>query len=624
MIKNLSKAQRHMLLRIIIGATVFASYYVAKLSVGINNTAAFLILTLAYVVLGYDVVYSAIKNICRGKLLDEQFLMCIATLGAYALGDFSEAAAVMLFYQTGEFFQGYAVGKSRRSIKELMNICPEYANLELDGTLKRVDPYEVEIGDVVVVKPGEKIPLDGVVTEGSSFLDTSSLTGESVRDEVGVGATVFSGSINLKGVLRIKVTKDFDNSTVSRILELVENSAFNKSKSEDFITRFARVYTPIVVVCALIVAIVPSLIFGSFALWLKRALIFLVISCPCALVISVPLSFFASIGCASKLGILIKGSNWLEALGRAQTVVFDKTGTLTKGNFAITAICPCSGVDSDQLLKIASVCEFYSDHPIAEVIKERSPVLSGEGISGFEVIAGCGVKAEYDGKTLRCGNSGFVSQFVASNIPESSGATVVHVSCDNSYLGYIEISDEIKPESARTVAALKRMGIKTAIFTGDSRQTGELVAKKTGCDMLRSELLPQDKTSALAELIGKKAKNKSVVFVGDGINDAPVLSLADFGIAMGSLGSDAAIEAADIVIMDDNLAKIPLAFSICKKTDSIVKQNVIFSISVKVGVMALAAFGFANMWAAVFADVGVAFIAILNAFRAFRHPQIKM
>lgn len=612
---SLSKGQKHLLWRIIASAVVFALYYIIDaISGGLGVPLSFVIVTVSYVTSGYDVIYSAVRNIIRGKLLDEKFLMLIATVGAYALGDFGEAAAVMLFYQTGEFFQSYAVGKSRRSIKELMDICPEYASVERGGELCVVMPDEVEVGEIIVVKPGEKIPLDGIVTSGTSWLDTSSLTGESLRREAKEGSEVYSGSINLSGVIKVKVTKDFDNSTVSRILELVENSAFNKSKSEAFITRFAKVYTPFVVICALLVAFVPPLIVGSFPAWLRRALIFLVISCPCALVISVPLSFFASIGCASKHGILIKGSNWLEALGRAETIVFDKTGTLTKGNFVITRICPSDSSDDDRLMSAAAHCEYYSDHPIAEVIKSAYPHINAGDIEGFEAISGCGVLACVQGKTIRCGKASHISQYCDA-VVSSNG---VHVCEDGEYLGCIEIDDEIKSESASLIATLHQKGINTVMLTGDSHQAADWVAKELGLGSVHAELMPQDKTAVLSTLIAERSSKNAVVFVGDGINDAPALSLADVGIAMGSLGSDAAIEAADIVIMDDDISKINTALSICRKTNSIVRQNIAFSLGVKLLVMVLGTLGFANMWAAVFADVGVAFIAILNSFRAFK------
>lgn len=612
---SLSKGQKHLLWRIIASAVVFALFYIIDaISGGLGVPLSFAIVTVSYVTSGYDVIYSAVRNIIRGKLLDEKFLMLIATVGAYALGDFGEAAAVMLFYQTGEFFQSYAVGKSRRSIKELMDICPEYAGVERAGELCVVMPDEVEVGEIIVVKPGEKIPLDGIVTSGTSWLDTSSLTGESLRREAKEGSEVYSGSINLSGVIKVRVTKDFDNSTVSRILELVENSAFNKSKSEAFITRFARVYTPFVVICALLVAFVPPLFVGSFPAWLRRALIFLVISCPCALVISVPLSFFASIGCASKHGILIKGSNWLEALGRAKTIVFDKTGTLTKGNFVITRICPSDSSDDDRLMSAAAHCEYYSDHPIAEVIKNAYPHINAGDIESFEAISGCGVLAKVAGKAIRCGKASYISQYCDAAVLSNG----VHVCEDGEYLGCIEIADEIKSESASLVATLHQKGINTVMLTGDSRQAADWVAKELGLGSVHAELMPQDKTAVLSTLIAERSSKNSVVFVGDGINDAPALSLADVGIAMGSLGSDAAIEAADIVIMDDDISKINTSLSLCSKTNSIVRQNIAFSLGVKLLVMVLGTLGFANMWAAVFADVGVAFIAILNSFRAFK------
>lgn len=616
---NLSRSQKINLLRIAVSLILLALYFTLNSLYELNLWQTLLILTAAYIISGCDVLYEALRNIFRGKLLDENFLMSIATVGAYALGDYSEAVAVMVFYQVGELFQSYAVGKSRRSIADLMDICPEYANVYCDGALKSVDPNEVNVGDIIAVKPGEKIPLDGIVQKGTSRLDTSSITGESVSSYISEGDTVYSGSINLNSLLEIKVTRSYENSTVSKILELVEEASFNKSKSENFITAFSKVYTPIVVGCALALALIMPLFLGTFSLWLKRALIFLVVSCPCALVISVPLSFFAAIGCASSRGILIKGSNWLELLGKAQTVVFDKTGTLTRGNFTITSCTPAAGVDTEALLFAASACEYFSDHPIANAIKEAYPVKYPEKISGFENFAGLGVKAVYDGKILRCGNEKYISSYVKYGFEVTDAHSVVYVCEDDRFLGCIVVSDEIKPQAKEIFQALAKFGISSAILTGDRQSSAAYVARELGCTDVRSELLPADKTSELQKIISSKSKGRSVVYVGDGINDAPVLAMADVGIAMGSLGSDAAIEAADIVIMDDDISKISFAYSLCRKTNKIVRQNVAFAIGIKLLVMAFAAIGYSNMWAAIFADVGVAVLAILNSFRCFKN-----
>ncbi len=615
---TLSKSQKKLGINIIAGAFLFTLALALKHFVYIGQSLEVFLLTASYIILGHKVLFDAAKNIKKGKIFDENFLMCIATIGAYILKDYTECVAVMLFYQVGEFFQSYAVAKSRKSIKDLMDICPEYANIEKDGVLTEVDPFEVEPGDIIMVKPGEKIPLDGVVTEGASSLDMASLTGESLPKDVCPGEEILSGSINLTSNLKIKVTKSFENSTVSKILELVENSGFNKAKSEKFITRFSSVYTPLVVICAVLTAFVPPLFWGSFALWFKRALIFLVISCPCALVISVPLSFFASIGCASKHGILIKGANYLELLGKLETIVFDKTGTLTKGNFTVSEI-HSENCNTDELIRLASIAEYYSDHPVAKSIKDYSGIKAFDGISDFTNMAGLGVCATYEGKKIYAGNSELMNNMgIAAAKPKAAG-TAVHISCDDKYMGYILISDSIKDDALAAIKEIKKSGIKTCMLTGDLDSNASLVAKKLGIDKYYSQLLPQDKVVKLNEIIAKKSSGKKAVgYVGDGINDAPVLASADVGIAMGSLGSDAAIEAADIVITDDKLIKIALACKICRKTNRIVKENVVFAIGIKLLVMVLGVFGIANMWTAVFADVGVAFIAILNSMRAFK------
>ncbi len=614
---SLSKSQKKLLTSVISGSLIFALSIVLDIFVTWSAINVIL-LTLAYIILGHKVMLTAARNIKKGKIFDENFLMCIATIGAYALGDYTECVAVMLFYQIGEFFQSYAVAKSRKSIKDLMDICPEYANLEKDGSLSVVSPFEVEIGDTILVKPGEKVPLDGIVLEGSSSLDMASLTGESIPRDAGLNDTVLSGSVNLKSTLRLKVTKTFENSTVSKIMELVENSGFNKAKSEQFITRFALWYTPLVVAAAAIVAFVLPILFGGFVTWIKRALIFLVISCPCALVISVPLSFFAAIGCASSKGILIKGANYLEQLGRLEAVVFDKTGTLTEGNFKVSHVITANS-SQDELMELASAAEFFSNHPVADSIKEKYPLKNHEDIRDFENIAGMGVSATYKGSKIFAGNLSLMDKCgIKAQNPDLAG-TVVHVCRDGAYMGCIVISDTTKPEAKSAIKALKKKGIKTCMLTGDLQKNAEAVAKELGIDKVYSQLLPQDKVQKLEEITkSKSSKKRSIAYVGDGINDAPVISMADVGIAMGSLGSDAAIEAADIVICDDNLKKLPMAISICKKTNSIVRQNVTFAIGIKVAVMALGVFGFTSMWTAIFADVGVAVIAILNAMRAFK------
>lgn len=614
---TLSKSQKKTGTMILCAAFIFILVLILKHSIHISKALEIILLSIAYIILGYKVFYNAARNISKGKIFDENFLMCIATIGAYILGDYTECVAVMLFYQAGEFFQNYAVTKSRKSIKELMDICPEYANIEKDGTLYEVSPYEVEIGDTIIVKPGEKVALDGIVISGSSSLDMASLTGESIPRDISEGENILSGSINLSSALKIKVTKSFENSTVSKILELVENSGFNKAKYEKFITRFASVYTPFVVICALLTAIVPSVITGLFSVWFKRALIFLVISCPCALVISVPMSFFAAIGCASKHGILIKGANYLELLGKLETVVFDKTGTLTEGRFSISKI-HAEGCSEEELLEISAAAEFYSDHPIALSIKDACSIKSFENIEDYENISGLGVSLTYNGKKIYAGNLRLMNE-QKTDVPEiSTDGTVLYISCDGKYMGYIVISDTIKKDAGKVIESLKKSGIKTCMLTGDRKESGSLVATSLGIDKVFTELLPQDKVNILNDIIKTKSKGKTVAYVGDGINDAPVLATADVGIAMGSLGCDAAIEAADIIITDDKLRKISLACRICRKTNSIVNQNIVFAIGVKLIVMILGVMGFANMWAAVFADVGVAFIAILNAMRAFK------
>ncbi len=576
---------------------------------------AFLI---SYLIIGGEIVLKALKNIRKGQVFDENFLMSIATIGAFLLGEYAEGVAVMLFYQVGELFQSYAVSRSRRSIADLMDIRPDYANVMRDDQLVQVDPEEVTVGDTIVVKPGERIPLDGVIIDGHSALDTSALTGESVPRDAIVGDPVISGCINQTGKLTIKVTKEFGESTVSKILELVENASDKKSKSENFITRFARYYTPFVVFAAVALAIIPPLVMNqSFLIWIERALTFLVISCPCALVISVPLSFFGGIGGASKAGVLVKGSNYLELLADTEIVVFDKTGTLTKGNFVVSEVHTLS-MSKDELIKIAAHAEDYSSHPIAVSIKKAyGKAVDPSLISDIEEIAGHGVQASIGGKVVLAGNSKLMKLKNIAYDQSSSTGTVVHIAVDGIYAGYIVIADEIKPDSAKAILELKAAGVKqTVMLTGDADAVGKSVANQLNLDKVYTELLPADKVMQVEKLISEKNSKKMLAFVGDGINDAPVLARADVGIAMGGLGSDAAIEAADVVIMTDEPSKIATVMKISRKTLRIVRQNITFSLAVKGIVLILGAFGIANMWGAIFADVGVSIIAILNAIRS--------
>lgn len=609
----MSHKQKKMLVRIIV---CFALLITAKL-IDFEGWKNYLLYLIPYAVIGWDVLWRAVRNICHGQVFDENFLMAIATIGAFFTGECAEGVAVMLFYQIGELFQGYAVGKSRKSISSLMDIRPDYANVEINGQLVQTNPDEVRIGDIIVVKPGEKVPLDGVVIEGRSTIDTAALTGESLPREAETGCEVISGCINLNGLLKIKVIKEFGESTVSKILDLVENSGSKKAKAENFITKFARYYTPCVVIGALMLAVIPSLISGDWANWIHRALIFLVISCPCALVISVPLSFFGGIGGASRCGILVKGGNYLEALSKAEIMVFDKTGTLTKGVFNVTAVHPEKYSKAD-LLEFAAMAESYSDHPISRSLKKAygKPIDNGR-ISMTEELSGRGVRAEIDGKIICAGNSKLMDETGAKWHACHSIGTIVHVAVDGIYAGHIVISDEIKEGSAKTIKQLKAQGIsKTIMLTGDSKEVGEDIGNQLGIDLIYTQLLPSDKVEKVEQLLDEKTEKGKLVFAGDGINDAPVLSRADIGVAMGAMGSDAAIEAADIVLMDDNPEKIPLAMGIAKRTLRIVRQNIVFALAIKAAVLVLGALGIANMWAAVFADVGVSVIAILNAMRA--------
>lgn len=602
--------------RIIIGAAVLATAILLSLN---NEWLQIALFIISYIIVGGDVVKRAVKNIFKGQVFDENFLMSIATIGAFFIGEYPEGVAVMLFYQVGELFQSYAVGKSRKSIASLMDIRPDYANVKKGDELVKVDPDEVQIGDIIVIKAGEKIPLDGKVIEGSSMIDTSALTGESVPREVEVGSDILSGCININGVIIAEVTKEFGESTVSKILDLVENASSKKSNSEQFITKFARYYTPVVVIIAVFLAIIPPLVIdgATFSDWIYRALAFLVVSCPCALVISIPLSFFGGIGGASKKGVLVKGSNYLEALAETEIVVFDKTGTLTKGVFNVQEIHP-EGVSKEELLELTAHAESYSNHPISLSLKRAfSKEIDNGRISDVEEISGHGVIATVDGKKVMAGN---IKLMKMMDIPYFKGeliGTIVHVAVNNKYIGYIVIADEVKEDSAQAIKELKAANIKqTVMLTGDNKSIGSKVAKELGLDKVYAELLPADKVEKLEELFSQKSKKGKLAFVGDGINDAPVLARADIGIAMGGLGSDAAIEAADVVIMTDEPSKIATTMKISKKTLKIAHQNIVFAIGIKIIVLILSAFGITTMWAAIFADVGVTIIAVLNAFRA--------
>jgi Cd2+/Zn2+-exporting ATPase len=607
---------KNRLWRIIIGAIFFIVAIVIDINIEWLNIALYLI---SYIIVGGDIVKRAVRNILRGKVFDENFLMSIATIGAMLIGEYPEGIAVMLFYQVGELFQSYAVDKSRRSIADAMDIRPDYANVKRGDEVIKVDPDEVQIGDIIVIKPGERVPLDGKVIEGNSMVDTSALTGESVPREVEVGHEILSGCINVNGVITAEVTKEYGESTVSKILDLVENASSKKSQSEQFITKFARYYTPIVVIIAVFLAIIPPLVIdgATFSDWIYRALTFLVVSCPCALVVSIPLSFFGGIGGASRKGILVKGSNYLEALAEAEIIVFDKTGTLTKGVFNVQEIHP-EGITKEELLELTSYAESYSNHPISNSLKQAyGKEIDNGRISDVEEISGHGVIAAVDGKKVAAGNIKLMKKL---NIPCYEGeavGTVVHVGIDDKYAGYIVIADEVKEDSARAIKELKEAKIKqTVMLTGDTKNVASKVAKQLGLDKVYSELLPGDKVEKVEELLAQKSAKGKLAFVGDGINDAPVLARADIGIAMGGLGSDAAIEAADVVIMTDEPSKIATAIKVSKKTLRIARQNTVFSIGIKIIVLILSAFGIATMWAAIFADVGVTIIAVLNAFRA--------
>lgn len=616
----MTKKQKKSFYRIIAGAILFIAAELLEMTGVLSGIWTLFPFLAVYAVAGSDVVTRAFRNILRGQVFDENFLMSIATIGAFFTGEYGEGVMVMLLYQVGELFQSYAVAKSRRSISDLMNIRPDYANVERDGELFRVEPDEVAIGETILVKAGEKIPLDGEIVEGSSMLDTSALTGEAVPREVEMGMEVLSGCVNKNGLLRIRVTKPFGESTVAKILDLVENASSKKSKSENFITKFAHYYTPFVVISALLLAVLPPLFTGgSFAEWIHRALIFLVISCPCALVISVPLSFFGGIGGASKEGILVKGSNYLEALAQAEIVVFDKTGTLTRGSFSVVEIQP-QAIESEELLRLAAFAEIYSNHPISASLKEAyGKEIDRMQVEQAEEISGHGVKTVVDGKTVYVGNEKLMMQQKIAFQKPSEAGTVIHIAVDGAYAGYIRIADEIKPDAGKAIDSLKAGGVKkTVMLTGDNRDIAEAVARRLGIDKVYAELLPGDKVDKVEELFGEVSAKGKLVFVGDGMNDAPVLSRADIGIAMGALGSDAAIEAADVVIMTDEPSKLASAIRISRRTLMIVKQNIVFALGIKGFFLILGAFGMANMWEAVFADVGVSVIAILNAMRALK------
>ncbi len=611
------------LIKIIIALILFVFSMVIKFeNVWINNT----LYIISYIIVGFEIIRKALRNIIRGKVFDENFLMAVATIGAFTIGEFPEAVAVMLFYQIGELFQSYAVDKSRKSIASLMDIRPDYANVNRNGKVEKVSPDEVKIGETIIVKPGEKIPLDGIIFEGKTTLDTKALTGESMPREATEGDEVLSGCINLNGVIKVEVTKEFGESTVSKILDLVENASSKKSKSENFITKFAKYYTPIVVIIALFLAILPPLFISgqSFSDWMYRALSFLVVSCPCALVISIPLSFFGGIGGASKMGILIKGSNYLEALSNVETVIFDKTGTLTKGVFEVQKVKPV-GISEEELLKMAAYSEYYSNHPISKSIKKAyGKEIDEKQIVKAQELSGFGISARIGEQDVLIGNEKLMKEHQITFTKCNDIGTILYIAIERKYVGYILIADTIKEDSKIAISELKKNNVrKTVMLTGDKKEVGESVSKEIGIDKVYAELLPDGKVEKVEELLKEKSKKGKLAFAGDGINDSPVLALADIGIAMGGLGADSAIEAADIVIMTDEPSKIVKAIKLSKKTMRIVKENIVFAIFIKIAVLILAAFGISTMWEAVFADVGVSIIAIINALRILRVKNIK-
>ncbi|MBP5653769.1 MAG: heavy metal translocating P-type ATPase [Lachnospiraceae bacterium] len=623
----MSPKQKKVLYRIIVSAVLFFTLLVlfkTVLSEYEGGWIEAIVFIVPYLIVGYDILIKAGKNIAHGQVFDENFLMIIAGIGAYATGEFAEAVAVMLFFQVGELFQSYAVGKSRQSISDLMDIAPETANLVAGDSIEEVDPEDVEIGSLLLVRPGEKVPVDGIVEDGESWLDTSALTGESVLRHIGPGEELFSGCINKEGAIRYRTTKAYEDSTVARILELVENAGSRKSRTENFITRFAKYYTPIVTVAAVLLAVIPSLITGDWAEWVKRACTFLVISCPCALVISVPMGFFGGIGAASKNGVLVKGSNFVEVFSHANAIAFDKTGTLTKGTFEVTKTV-AADCTQHELIDIAARAEAFSTHPIARSIVREYIKRAGEGtrapegLEDYTEISGCGVSGMLNGKKVFAGNAKLLADNGISAPEVKENGTVVYIAADGRYMGYVIISDVIKDGMADTIKGLKKAGIeRTVMLTGDRKETASSVAESLGIGEYRAELLPADKVSAVEKLLDEQNGSGALIFVGDGINDAPVLTRADIGVAMGALGSDAAIEAADVVIMDDDIAKLITFKGIARKTMRIVRQNIVFALGVKFAVLILGALGIANMWLAVFADVGVAVIAILNSMRALR------
>jgi len=619
---------KYNLLRIIIGASVYAAGFILNLTIQ-NKYIPFFIFTAAYIILGYDIVFKALKNLIKGKVFDENFLMALATIGAFLIGETPEAVGVMMFYQIGEYFQDMAVEKSKKSITDLMDIKPDYANILTDDGINKAAPDTVKIDDLIIVKPGEKIPLDGIVIKGSSMIDTSALTGESVPRSVNISSEVLSGCININGMLTIKVTKLFGESTVSKIVNLVENAAGKKAKTENFITRFARVYTPIVVILAVLLAAAPPLLFAQdWKMWIQRALVFLVISCPCALVLSIPMGFFAGIGKAAKNGILVKGGNYLEAFSRLDTVVFDKTGTLTRGVFKVTSIKSANGFSEEELIELAASAESFSNHPIAlSIMKEYKGVINKDDLNGYSEIAGYGVSVVCKGKTVFAGNKNLMTKSGVNFLESDDTGTKVYIACDSVFAGCIIISDEIKPDSFSAVEQLKKRGVtKTVMLTGDNPQIADAIAKKLSLDEVYAGLLPYEKVDIVEKLNLRNINEKNagkLAFVGDGINDAPVLAMADIGVAMGSLGSDAAIEAADVVLMTDEPSKLAKAIDISKFTGMIVRQNIIFTLAVKAAFLVLGAFGAASMWEAVFADVGVSLLAVLNSMRIMKFNLSK-
>ena len=629
----MNKKQKNMLFRIILSFVLLAALMICERS-GIfgelSGSWGLLPLYAApYLIIGYDIICKAVRNIKNGQIFDENFLMMLATFGAFGVKEYSEAAAVMLFYQVGELFQSYAVGKSRQSIADMMDICPEYANIERDGMLMQVEPDEVEVGSIIIVRPGEKVPLDGIVTEGESYIDTAALTGEPAPRSVSVGKEIFSGCVNGSGTLKVQTTKEFDDSTVAKILELVENAGSKKAKTEKFITKFARYYTPVVTISAAMLAFIPPLFWGGFAEWMQRACTFLVISCPCALVISVPLGFFGGIGAASRMGVLVKGGNYLEAVAEMTTVVFDKTGTLTKGEFRVTKILPAEGMGEnaekagEELLELAALGEGYSNHPIAHSIREAYAEKGGKldmgRVSEATEAAGHGVCVQVDGQTVFLGNEKLMAQKQIDYRPVSEAGTIVYAAREKQFLGALVISDVVKEGAEEAIRDMKKAGVrKCVMLTGDGTAAAQTVAEQLGIDEVHAELLPGDKVSIVETLLSRQKGHEKLAFAGDGINDAPVLTRADIGIAMGSMGSDAAIEAADVVLMDDDVRKIAAVVKCARKALRIVKQNIAFALLVKAAVLVLGALGMANMWEAVFADVGVAVIAIMNAMRALK------